>query len=164
MSSSRGHIELPAIGILKHLDDRERARLSEAGYSMRVKRGEEIVAQGTRQDSLYILIEGGLVVSHEKRGEEIEVGRVEPGESFGEMAMIDPAKASANVRATSEALIWRIRRSDLDGYILLNPDAGLRLVWDISALVIRRLRSRTEDLSELAEEFEGLKDKLRPVW
>lgn len=164
MPSSRGHIELPAIGTLKHLDERERAKLSEAGHSLRVKRGELIVSQGTRQDSLYILIDGGLVVSHESRGEEIEIGRVAPGESFGEMAMIDPAKASANVRATSDSLIWRIRRSDLDGYILLNPDAGLRLVWDISALVIRRLRSRTEDLSELAEEFEGLKDKLRPVW
>ncbi len=164
MPNSRGHIELPAIGILKHLEERERAKLSEAGYSLRVKRGEEIVTQGTRQDSLYILINGGLIVSHEKRGEEIEVGRVEPGESFGEMAMIDPAKASANVRATADSLIWRIRRSDLDGYILLNPDASLRLVWDISALVIRRLRERTEDLSALAEEFEGLKDKLRPVW
>lgn len=164
MPTSRGHIELPAIGILKHLEAGERGKLSDAGYSLRLKRGEEIVTQGARQDSLYILIEGGLMVSHEKRGEEIEVGRVEPGESFGEMAMIDPAKASANVRATADSLIWRIRRADLDGFILRNPDAGLRMLWDISALVIRRLRERTEDLSELAEEFEGLKEKLRPIW
>jgi len=164
MTSPRGHIELPAIGILKHLEAGERERLSDAGYSLRVKRGEEIVSQGARQDSLYILIEGGLIVSHEKRGEEIEIGRIEPGESFGEMAMMDPAKASANVRATADSLIWRVRRTDLDGFILRNPDAGLRMVWDISALVIRRLRERTDELAELAEEFGELKEKLRPIW
>lgn len=138
--SNRGHIELPAIGIFEALARVELEILSESGHSLRIPEGTEVVKQGTRQDSLFVIIEGRLRVSMDRKDEHVFLHDLEKGESFGEMSIIDPAKASASVTAITECLLWRIRRADLDNFILRNPDTGLNLIWEISTLLVRRLR------------------------
>ena len=138
--NKRGHIELPPIGIFEALSRSELEMLSESGHSLRVPEGTEIVKQGTRQDSLFVIIEGSARVAMEDGDQAMALDDLNKGESFGEMSIIDPAKASASVFALEECLLWRIRRADLDDFILRNPDTGLNLIWEISTLLVRRLR------------------------
>ena len=151
MASKRGHISLPEVGILKSLNRMELAKLSEFGHSLRVSAGTEVVKQETRQDSLYVVIDGLLAVSLATGDEETQVSEIRKGEAFGEMAIIDPARASANVRTLSDSMLWRIRKANLDDFILRNPDAGLRLLWSISGLLVKRLRSVNDEVSAAPE-------------
>ncbi len=146
---TRGHIELPEVGILRALEEREREKLSEFGHSLRVDSSTEVVQQGSRQDSLYVILDGRLSVAHrhKKDADAVVLGELEKGETFGEMSIIDPAKASASVTTLTDALLWRIRRTSLDDFILRNPDAGLRFLWEVSALLVKRLRHVNEDVA-----------------
>ncbi len=157
--AKRGHIDLPAIGILEALDAAELAKLSDFGHSLRLEKGEVTVEQGTRQDSLYVVLDGRMEVTRTKGDSELVIGVLKKGESFGEMSIIDPAKASATVRALDPALVWRIRRARLDDFILRDPDAGLRLLWKISGLLVRRLRFLDKSVADFA--IEKLKEEER---
>ncbi|MEM0896382.1 MAG: cyclic nucleotide-binding domain-containing protein [Verrucomicrobiota bacterium] len=155
--AKRGHIQLPAIGILDSLDDTALEKLSEFGHSLRMTKGEVAVEQGERQDSLFVILEGRMEVTRVKGESELVIGVIKRGESFGEMSIIDPAKASATVRAIEPVLLWRIRRGDLDDFILRNPDRGLRLMWKISALLVERLRFLDKSVADFA--LEKLKEE-----
>lgn len=157
--SKRGHVDLPSIGILESLDESELLKLSDFGHSLRMVKGEVAMEMGSRQDSLFVLLEGRMEVTRIKGDSELVIGVLKKGESFGEMSIIDPAKASATVRSLEPSLIWRIRRADLDDFILRNPDAGLRLLWQISALLVKRLRFLDKSVADFA--IEKLKEEER---
>jgi len=63
-----------------------------------VPAGETIIAQGDHGDAFFLLLEGAARV--ERDG--VLVGRLGPGDSFGELALLDPAPRAATVVAEAD--------------------------------------------------------------
>lgn len=79
-----------------------------------------IIAAGSPSDALYFIAEGEVSVWVGAEGSEVQVGRLGPGMSVGELALIDRAPRSATVRT-----LTAVRA----GYCRLMPTIGSRR-WD----------------------------------
>jgi CRP/FNR family cyclic AMP-dependent transcriptional regulator len=105
------------------------------------KAGATIVVEGTSDDKLFLLMNGE--VEARKRsddGEDITLGRILPGEVFGEMAMIDGEPHMASVIAIADSEVTVISKIDFQRY-LEDTDVLMRGIIDGMA---RRIRSMGE--------------------
>src|ERR1041385_3913235 len=75
--------------------------------------GDVIVKQGDPADSFYILTRGrARALKVKADGEEIPLGSLKPGDSFGEAALAEGGTRSATVRCSTAVDLLRIDRSD----------------------------------------------------
>ena len=112
---------------------------------LRVPAGEFLVRDGEPAHTLYFLWEGRMVAYIESENTSIELGHIAPGETIGEVAVLDPGPATATVKA------------ELDCTVLgLSPD-GLRILNQIHPMICNRL---VRMLSQLLVERLGEADEL----
>ena len=90
--------QLASVPLLAGLDARIRRRLSETGKRRTYDAGAEIVKQGSTGTALYIVLSGTARV--ERDGEAL--GKLEAGDFFGELALIEEHPRSASVVAETE--------------------------------------------------------------
>lgn len=84
------------------------AVVADAVVKRRFKRGEPIVEQGKKSNSLSIILTGrARVISSDARGREVILATLQPGAYVGEMSLIDDEPHSASVLAEiqTDALI-----------------------------------------------------------
>ena len=75
--------------------------------------GDVIVRQGEPADSFYILTRGrARALKTKEDGEEIPLGALKPGDSFGEGALLDGGIRNATVRCSTAVEVARIDRPD----------------------------------------------------
>ena len=75
--------------------------------------GDVIVRQGDPADSFYIMTNGrARALKVKDDGEEIPLGLLKPGDSFGEAALADGGTRSATVRCSTTVAVLRIDRND----------------------------------------------------
>jgi HlyB family type I secretion system ABC transporter len=75
--------------------------------------GDVIVRQGDPADSFYILTQGrARALKIKEDGEEIPLGILKPGDSFGEAALAEGGVRAATVRCSTAVDVLRINRND----------------------------------------------------
>jgi ABC-type bacteriocin/lantibiotic exporters, contain an N-terminal double-glycine peptidase domain len=76
--------------------------------------GELIVRQGEAANAFYILISGRarVVKTGANNDQEIVLGSLRPGDSFGEAALVDGGTRTATVRCSTSVEVLRLDRSD----------------------------------------------------
>jgi HlyB family type I secretion system ABC transporter len=85
--------------------------------------GSPIVREGEKADAFYVLVSGrARVVKAGRGGEEISLNVLRPGDSFGEMALLDNTTRAATVRASSEVEVFRLDKSLFNALVESNPD------------------------------------------
>ena len=81
--------------------------------------GSEIIREGERGDSLYVVKEGQLEVS--KKGSsnrEIKLSTIDDGQIFGEQALITCSLRSSSVRAKTDIVLYKLLKVDFENIIL----------------------------------------------
>ena len=90
--------------------------------------GDVIVKQGDPADSFYILTRGrARALKIKADGEEIPLGVLKPGDSFGEAALAEGGIRTATVRCSTAVDLLRIDRDDFQQLISQEPDFVARL-------------------------------------
>lgn len=85
--------------------------------------GSPIVREGEESDAFYVLSSGrARVVKAGEHGEEISLNVLRPGDSFGEMGLLEKTARAATVRASSEVQLYRLDRSVFDALVENNPE------------------------------------------
>jgi HlyB family type I secretion system ABC transporter len=85
--------------------------------------GDVIVKQGDPADSFYILTKGrARALKIKADGEEIPLGVLKPGDSFGEAALAEGGIRNATVRCSTAVDVLRIDRDDFQQLISQEPD------------------------------------------
>ena len=65
--------------------------------------GESIMRKGDAADSFFVILDGNLkIVTQDAKGDEIIINKVQPGETVGEMSLIDQRPRSAGAVALEE--------------------------------------------------------------
>ncbi len=92
----------------QHLE-KLRPLLQEQSYEF----GDLIVHQGDAADAFYLLVSGRVrAVKIQQNGEEIPLGTLRPGESFGEAALFEGGTRSATIRCSTAVEVLRLDRAD----------------------------------------------------
>lgn len=113
--------------------------------------GDEIVAQGEAGDELFIVLTGNVQV--EASG--APIASLGPGQHFGEMALIDKAPRSADVRALEPSSLLGIRRRDFFDIIRKDHAIAVKLLWSFLGVINERLRNTSRELGEAREGKRG---------
>lgn len=112
--------ELPAVSLL---DAAVRDLVVEAFVPMRFAFGQTIVRQGEPPDGFYVLASGlARAVRVDPGGHEVALGVIRPGDSFGEMALLDDEPRSATVRTSSEVVAFRLEPSVFQALLRVYPE------------------------------------------
>ncbi|MGI8481564.1 MAG: cyclic nucleotide-binding domain-containing protein, partial [Chthoniobacterales bacterium] len=86
-----------------------RSHLQEEEYEF----GDIIVKQGDPADAFYVLITGrGRALKIYPTGEEIPLGSLKPGDSFGEEALAESGTHAATIRCSTAVQLLRLDRAD----------------------------------------------------
>lgn len=102
--------------------------------------GAHIVKEGSVGPHMYIILSGEARVLKTGRQGEVELARLTPADSFGEMALADREARSASVVADSDCILVRIN----DQVINARPEVGLKVYRNIARVVSARLRAADE--------------------
>lgn len=139
---------LDGVEILSPLTPEERDKLRHRLKYVVFAGGENVFVEGSQAHSLYVVERGELAVFvQESSGREVEVGRLGPGDAFGEMALLTGEPRSATVRARTEASLYRIDKEAFGEVLAANP----RLLTDISRLMEAR-REKNQDAVDRARD------------
>ena len=124
---------------LSHFSKDELAVLLEALDDMEFPAGAVVMAPDYGSGSLYLIDQGAVEVSLKTDVESIVVGRFGPGAWFGEMALIDPAPATATVSAESDCNLLQLSHNAFAKLRLKHPSVSSKLLHVINDGLAQRL-------------------------
>lgn len=112
-------------GLAPAVFERIAALATQRGYA----RGEVVFSQGDAGDALYAVVTGRIRISTGAAdGREIFLNIMEPGDTFGEIALLDGGTRTATATATDAAELVSIRRAPLFELLEREPRAALELL------------------------------------
>jgi CRP/FNR family cyclic AMP-dependent transcriptional regulator len=111
------------------------------------RRGALIISDGDPADALYVVINGRVkVFLGSDDGKEVVLTILGPGESFGEIALLDEEPRSASVAAMEKTTVLVIRRDRFLELLRENSDLSWAMIRSLSHLV-RRLTGSVQSLA-----------------
>lgn len=121
---------------------------------------EVIFTEGDEGDSFFIIVDGSvrIVKSGEARNDEI-LAILEPGTSFGEMALVEKETRSATVIANDPSTLLRIRKDDFEKLLKSDKDIALTVYKNFVQMLSARLRKTSESLTFSRSLLEELRRK-----
>jgi len=125
---------LARVALLQPLSREELRVLAEGVRILRPAGRETVLAEGDHGDSMMVVVEGTLQVLVKSDDAPVAVGRLWPGDCFGELSLLTGQTRSATVVATGEGCLFEITKDLLAGVLSSNPELILR----IGLLVIQR--------------------------
>jgi CRP/FNR family transcriptional regulator, cyclic AMP receptor protein len=113
----------------------------------RVHRGQVIFQKGDNGSSMMAVLRGRVRISAVSAdGKEITLNVINPGEVFGEIALLDGKPRSADATATEETQLLVVERRQFLPFLTRNQDLALRLL----AVLCERLRQTSMALEHIA--------------
>ncbi len=121
--------------------------VADAVVKRRFKRGEVVVEQGSKSNTLFILLTGrARVVTADRRGREVILATLQPGDYLGEMSLIDNQAHSASVRAEVQTDMLALGRAEFARCLPENNS----MASDIMKGLVQRLRQADRKIESLA--------------
>jgi ATP-binding cassette subfamily B protein len=133
------------IGLLAPLSDAKLEELTRLFGSVNVRAGQTVVRQGDRNNELYIIVRGSMVVTVAgPDGKPKEVARLRDGEEFGELAFLFDMPRTATVSAVTNAELLTLTRERF--YTLLSDSPEVRA--EVERIANERRIARSAPISE----------------
>jgi malate dehydrogenase (oxaloacetate-decarboxylating)(NADP+) len=118
------------------LDDAELAPIAALASTRTVPAGEEIVAQGSAGEHLFVLVSGEAEVERSGR----VTAHLGAGDCFGEMAMFNRSERVAGVRAATDCLLVVLPERSLQPLVLAQEPGAVKLVQQLGSLMLERMQ------------------------
>jgi CRP/FNR family transcriptional regulator, cyclic AMP receptor protein len=127
---------LKRVPLFADLDRRELGQVARLFKERRFHAGETVTREGSGGAAFFLIDSGEATVS--VRGE--SRASLEPGDYFGEIALIDEGARSATVTASSELVCWGLTFWDFRPLVQDNAAIG----WKLLQSLAKKLRAAEE--------------------
>lgn len=146
VSNSQCH-HVQRVQLFAGLEQSEMTAIAAAARNLRKRRGEFVYIPGDRADSVYVLKKGRIKLSVlSESGKEIAIDIIQPGEMFGEFALIDESTRSNMTQALDEVAILVFNKRDFVNLLKNQSTLALnyiRMVGDRR----RRMEKKLSDIT-----------------
>ena len=133
--------------LFRELPERTLGELAALAVRRRVAKDTVVFTQGEPGDALYGVVSGRVRISASgASGQEVYLNIMEPGDVFGEIAVMDGLSRTATATATEPTVLIVIQRSDFLMLLQREPQLGIHLLQ----LLCARLRWTSELVEESA--------------
>lgn len=112
--------------------------------------GEILVTEGDDDNTLFILIKGGLTVSSQKGGVDEVVYKMKVGEVAGTRAFVDLAKRRATLRAVGNTVVYTMTPTDFETLLDSQPRVVYKVMRALFRLTHRNLMRMNKESQALA--------------
>ena len=130
---------LAQVPLFSALSRRHLRQLAEHADIVSFRERETIVETGQPGGTFYVILEGEAKV---KRGART-LGRLEPGDFFGEISLLDGGPRTATVVAQTPVTAIRVFKRSFDKVVAQEPTVAAKIL----AVVARRLREAERSIS-----------------
>ena len=116
------------------------------GREQHLIRGDVLFRENDVADDLYVVLRGriAIAIANPIDHRETVVSLMEPGDLFGEMAMLDDGPRSAMARALEPSLVLSVPYAPVLAAFRNDP----RMLWGVTRLLAQRLRVMDEALAD----------------
>ncbi|HEX8557389.1 MAG TPA: Crp/Fnr family transcriptional regulator [Pyrinomonadaceae bacterium] len=122
------------------------AEITAAARSLRKGRGEFVYMPGDPAEAVYVLKKGRVKLSVlSETGKEFAIDIFQPGDIFGELALVDNTTRSNMVQTLDDALMWVFGKRDFLGLLETHPKLAINYI----RLVGGRRRRMEKKLSDI---------------
>jgi len=138
---------LAKVPIFENLTPEQLGPLGAKMRPRKFQRGEVVFHQDDPGDRMHILVQGRVRISlNSEDGREKDVAVLQPGECFGEMALLDGSNRSAKATAVEEIETLVLMREDFLDFIGKYPEVAAHT----TAVLTNRLRNANQMVGDLA--------------
>ncbi len=109
--------------------------------------GEVIIKENDLGETSYVIERGRVEVTKQSDGESVHIGYIGPGETFGEMSMIDDKPRSATVTALEETVAREIHRDTFFEKLQSDPEISISIL----KVLFERLRESHVKILQLQQ-------------
>jgi CRP-like cAMP-binding protein len=113
---------LRVVPALATLGDNELLKIVGASVNLSWPAGTTVFEQGTPGDALYIVLSGEVSILDVSSGEDVEIARIGPGDSFGEFSLLLDGSHSKNARARRDTELMVLPKESLQELLTANPE------------------------------------------
>ncbi|MEI8267932.1 MAG: cyclic nucleotide-binding domain-containing protein [Betaproteobacteria bacterium] len=104
--------------------------------------------EGEMGASFYVLVMGLVVVEKRSRGHWVELSRLKPGDTFGEMSLLDEKFRSARVRALEPSVCLWFKEQGLAD----SPDVQAVIFKNMARMLAKRLKVTSAEVADIKAE------------
>ncbi|MBN2493900.1 MAG: cyclic nucleotide-binding domain-containing protein [Deltaproteobacteria bacterium] len=131
---------LKSVDLFSQIPGEDLAQVAGIAQEISFEPGELIIQEGEMGDSLYLLVDGEVLVHRLTK----EITRLGQRESFGEMAILDNEPRSASVSSVTDVTCLKVSRDDF--YELMSEK--IEIAHGIIRVLTHRLRDANAKLSD----------------
>jgi diguanylate cyclase (GGDEF)-like protein len=138
---------LAKVPLFSHLAPEHLTRIADGTREEEYSEGDEIVSLGDAGQTMYVLLEGRVEVLYPGRSQSLTFARLDAGDFFGEMALLNNEPRSASVRAMTPVRVLAIEKDDFRSLVEESTQAAFALLEALSYRV-RSVGIQAGDLHE----------------
>jgi CRP-like cAMP-binding protein len=110
--------------------------------------GAFVFHEGEMGDKLYLILDGKVRISRDLPGMgEEALAVLGPGESFGEMSLIDDTPRSADARVHERCRLLVITREAFEDLLFVHKDLAYEILWNFVKTLSGRLREANDKMA-----------------
>jgi len=133
-----------AVPLFASLTEAEKQALAETMTRTTYRKGEVLVEQGAKCDSLVIIRTGVVVVSQHSEEGELELSRLAPGDYFGESGLFTGAGELGTIRALTFTVVYEVGQAALAKLMRERPS----IADEISVTLSRRAKPHAPGVTD----------------
>jgi small-conductance mechanosensitive channel/CRP-like cAMP-binding protein len=133
-----------AVPLFTSLTEAEKQALAETMTRKTYRKGEVLVEEGAKLNSLVVIRTGVLVVSQHSEEGELELSRLAPGDFFGEGGVFTGAGEPGSVRALTFTVVYEVGQAVLAKLMRERPS----IAEEISVTLSRRAKARSTAVTD----------------
>lgn len=136
---------LRSVEMFAGLDEAQLKELAGIFESHELKEGDVLFSQGDIAGDLFVVSRGFVEVVREQPGEANEkvIVNLGPGQSIGEMSLVDRGTRSATIRSVvDDTVVVSVSKENFEAFCKGRPEIGYLIMRNIAADLSFRLRRR----------------------
>jgi len=138
---------LARVPLFKRLEPHELEKLAEEIDQVDYKAGETIFNEHDHGDALYVVEEGSVRIwVTDEDLNEVTLAELQPGQFFGELAVLDRGERSSSATAITDTHLHRLSSDDFQQFLIEHADCAIDVICEIGA----RMRQTNQLVSQRA--------------